>query len=310
MAIKNPTPEEVENAAAEGSIPAEIIKPTVQKRTIKVESGTDCEMKSVESPFEPAAEPFKLPTGRLIYSGSGINSLGEIYIRRITTREENLMQTALYRDNGEGMSVNNFLKALNGTINGCIRSTVDISELAIADKLPLLIKLISISYGNKLDAEIECETCQQTTKLIVDLDKDIIISSVPHEMKIPKTIILEDSFPFPVEVDVSMPLVAHEDAFAGDSADLINQLRALIIDARGTKPDGELITKRDIRAIAENIGKNDKAKIKEFVDSCESIGTNLKLKPRIICKNKECPECGTKVSAELPLKYLLAQLAQ
>lgn len=306
--IRNPSPEDVEAAQNEDSIAGEAVKkikvvekPVAKKYLCKVKESSG-------SFFEPVAELFLLPSKTKVYSGPGITPDGSIYVRRFTTKEENQIQSLLTKENARfELTISDFLRIINSAINNCIISDVALEDLAIVDKVPLLIKLISMSYGGKLKVIQECTSCDKEYSIDINLTKDFIMNYVSDNFSVPKRITLK-SFSFPVEVDLTIPTVDSEQYFAGDSLDLIKQFEALISDAYGTKPDGDEISKKDIPMIIEGLDKKDKETIKEYIKSFEDIGTNLELKPIRLCDNKKCDLNDTLVSPIVQLKYLLNQL--
>jgi hypothetical protein len=308
--IKSLTVEEIENAEEKEHIASESVrKVNVVKEETVAAKKYDCKMKEeVVSIFEPQPVPFMLPTKTKVYHGPGISKDGNIYIRRFTTKEENSIQTSLSKNQKDNdLSINGFLKILNTAIDNCIKSDVSIYEIPIIDKVPLLIKLISLSYGNKLKIAIPCDGCGKEHVVEINLDKDFVVNYVTDEFEVPKTIALT-GFSFPVSVDVSIPTIEFEDAFGGEKAELLRQFEALIVDAHGQKPDGSEITIEDIPLIVENIEKEDKDKIKDYISSFEDIGTNLQLKPMVLCKEKTCSLKNKKVQPFIELKFLLNQL--
>lgn len=309
--IKSPTVEEIETALDNDKTPGENvkrIKPANKPAPAKTKN-SECKMKDeADSFFEPEAELFLLPTKRKVYAGEGITDEGKIYVRRFTTKEENLVQSALIKEkNSSGMTLNTFLHIINEALDNCIKSDVSIYDLAIIDKIPMLVKIISMSYGKKLKITIPCEECEKEHEIEINLDKDFVVNYISDKFPSPKTIKLE-KFSFPVEIDLTIPTVIDEDAFSGETVDLIRQFEAMIVEARGTKPDGEPITRKDIPLIVENIHQDDKEQVKKYINSFSEIGTDLQLNPISLCTNKKCSLFNAPVSPIVPLRFILSQL--
>lgn len=316
--IKNISVEEMEKVGEADLVAGENLKRPKNVEKPAVTTKYLCKMKEMgDSFFEPLPELFLLPTRNKIYNGEGITKDGSIYIRRFTTNEENMIQGMLVRDrNKDELTINGFLHIMNDAIDACIKSDVSIYDLAIIDKIPLLVKLISMAYGKKLEVIIPCEKCEKEHTISINLDKDFVVNYIDDKFIVPKTIELK-KFPFPVEIDLTIPTIEFEDAFGGETIDLIEQFKAMIVDARGTKPDGTPITAADIPMIVQAIHKDDKELIKKYIDSYTHIGTDLQIKPIVLCDNtgtaKEkykdaCEYAGKEVQPTIPLRFLLNAL--
>lgn len=315
--IRNPSPEEIQATLDEASVAgAAGVKPALKK--VKPVAAGDfkfrCEMKDGYNPFEPHPVECVLPTKNKVYNGPGITQDGCIYMRRLTTKEEALIQNAVYRDaqdtkTGDGMSINDFLHVLNSALDSCIKSAVNINDIAIIDKIPLIVKLISISYGKKLEVTFMCTECGAEEKVTIDLEKDVIINYITDKFESPKRIAFK-CFDFPVEADLVIPTIEYEDAYGGNSLDVIRQFESLIANVYGTKPDGEPITNRDKGLIIENLDSVDKDLIKKYVDEFSVFGSDLNLKPIVVCHNVKgkCSLAEQKVSPNLELRHLLNKL--
>ena len=321
--IRNPTKEEIDTIEKEKGIFAEPAKKPKTKAS-KLENYSeekDCVMKPRVSDFEPKAVEFFLPSGTKIVKSPGVTERGSIYIRRLTTVEESIIQNTLLREvmsefgvdgnKQEPLSLSQFLILLNQVINPCIRSDVDIKELAIIDKLPLIVKLISLTYGKDITPRLMCPACEKYEDVTIDLEKDIIISHIPNTYDIPRKITLKDSFDFEVDVYITIPLIADEQYFIGSNIDVLKQFEVIVTDASGTKLDGTAITKKDLGLIVDNLGDDDKKKLREFVSEYSKFGTDLTLKPLKFCKNSKgrCKMANEKVSdMKLPLQTLLSRM--
>ena len=321
--IKNPSPEELETQKEQQTTGAEAISKPKNTEIISKEAEDNkqdfrCEMKSNYNVFEPKPIAVSLITGNKVYNGSGITDDGEIYIRRLTTKEESMIQDVVYKDiyvnksgnDASALTINDFLRLLNTAIDSCIKSNLTIFNLPIMEKLPLIVKLISMSYGNKLAADFVCEDCGTEYSIEIDLNKDIIITYLPKKFELPKTVIFNKSFPFAVEAKLNLPLVEYEEYFAGDTIDIIKQLESIIVEVSGVKPDGEPITHKDIPDIINNLDKDDKDKIRDFIDEFSEFGTELEIKPMKLCNNikGKCSLANEKVTRHLELKNLLNKL--
>ena len=321
--LRNPSPQEIQKIEKEGAAIAEPQRrPKTKKKTDVIDGDYGCTMKPKISDFEPKVVEFFLPSGNKIIQSDGITERGSIWIRRMTTVEESIIQTALMKDvmgeygianSNPPITLSGFLTILNGVIDPCIRSDVSINELSIVDKLPLIVKLVSLTYGKDLTETFMCEKCEQEYKHTVDLEKDIIISYVPASFEVPRKIELEDSFDFPVTIYLTMPVIGDEGHFVGANIDVLKQFESIVIDARGTKPDGTAITLKDLKDIVENLGDGDKEKIRDFVKEYSKYGTDLILKPFVLCTNtvkgKRCKNHNAKVeNVRLPLQSLLNKM--
>lgn len=320
--IRNPTKDEVETIEkAKAAIAEPQRRPKVKQKSEVVDGEYGCAMKPKVSDFEPKVVEFFLPSGTKIVQSDGVTDKGSIWIRRMTTIEESIIQNALMRDamgdmgaSKEGLTLYGFLMLLNQVVDPCIRSDVSIRELAIIDKLVLIVKIVSLTYGENLDIKFECGECAQEYERKVNLEKDIIISHVPKDYDLPKKIKLIDSFDFPVEITLTMPLVVDEEFFIGTGIDVLKQYESIVCDASGTKKDGTAVTIKDLKDIVENLGDKDKAEIKKFITEYSKFGTELLLKPFVLCtkaiKGKNaCSKHNVKVDdAKVSLQSLLSKM--
>lgn len=319
--IRNPTKEEVDNLEKANGVIGEPAKRPKKQQSRPDAGEYGCEMKERTSAFEPKPVEFFLPSGTKIVDSPGVTQRGSIYIRRVTTVEESIIQNALMRDamgyysitpgEAEPITLTRFLALLNDVINPCIRSNVDVRELSIIDKLPLLLKLISMTYGGKVEAQFECDECGLVQPHQVDLERDVIVSPIPEDFVLPRRIALVDSFDFQVDVDVTIPLVGDEGAFVGSEIDILKQYESIIVGASGVKPDGTAVTIKDLPDIVDNLGDEDKKSIRAFIAEYTKFGSDLTLRPFVLCSQKgkkgsKCKMSGKPVSdARLPLQTLL-----
>ena len=295
--VQNITPEEVEKAKKESYTPVEAIKPGVEPVTPVKTTETEylCAMKAPApgALFEPKSVLYELISGTERYKGTGATKDGQIYIRRFTTKEENELQKEIAKISiqNEAFTLDKLLGVLNTILNNCIKSSVNITQLPLIEKVPLFVKLVTLTYGSKLEVEIECEDCEEKQKITIDLDKDLIIKRPKKNFKMSSVIELS-SFDFPITMVISLPLIKDERFFSSDF-DIIEQIKSMTVEIVGTKPDGTDITFEDLNLIISNLNKEDKAKIKKFVETFDEIGTDLKVKPKQTCFNVECEKYNT-----------------
>jgi len=275
--LRNPTQEELKL----------IKEKNIIKSTPKKKENTEIKSKPT-SIFEPKAEEFILPSGNLEIPE------GKILVRRMTTIEEGIFQeTVAEMVKEKNLSSALFLESINKVIDNCIKSSdVSVYDLSLIDKSPLFIFILGLTYGFEQTLELQCngnekiEGCKKTFAHKINLGK-LDIKYVPEDYEYPKIISLEDSFDFPVKIELVYPKIGDEAPFISDTPDVLSQFLTMLKNAEGTLPDGNPITEEHYEDICINMHPDDKDKIKKFINDFSEFGSNVYIKKKV-CKNPKC----------------------
>ena len=273
------------------------------------------EANEVKSFFEPAATPFKLPSGDLIIAG------GAISMRRMTTLEEGLfydflriLQSQARVDEDGEMNMDghlyssftkNFLATANAAIDNCIKSNVSVYDLSVLDQVPLFLNLLGITYGFEHDFDLQCPVCSKTSKMNVNI-KEIPVKyydgSIAHPFTFETT-----SFEFPVELVIRYLRISDESVWNDAKISLSEKYLTLLESASGVLPDGNAITEEHYSDIITNLNEVDKAKIKDWLNTFSEFGSDLRITKKF-CLNKECSKYKKPQEVLLPIENIFQKV--
>ena len=139
--------------------------------------------------FEPQSQPLKekpeqgmfiLPGGYMLPDGTCYQT---VKLRQLTGREEEMIldghANSDYNNNSSSNINNNVITLLTQILTNCIESIGPIKEinadivrrLLICDRDYLLLKLRQITFGNRIDAQVQCpnESCRKPMHIDFDL---------------------------------------------------------------------------------------------------------------------------------------------
>lgn len=308
--IRTPSPDELANATA--LIPG---KPKEKKEVKEIQ---EVKTKIVEV-AEENVEPAGLKPNESIFSPvTEIHELvckgtypklpdDTIQIRRMTTVEETIFFDALKNiaENDDEELI--FNQALNKVIENCIRTDIYSGELNILEKAGIFIHILALSYGKKQTLDFQCASCNTNYTIDVDLLKDLIFNPIPKKYKYPFELELT-SFTFPATIKYRYPNISEESEFLADidSKKIISQL---IVEVKGTKPDGEEIVPEDYLDLVKALNSADNKKIKDSFKEFGTFGFSMAL-VSTLCNNQECELKDEPQVLNFPLSQFLINALQ
>jgi hypothetical protein len=146
----------------------------------KSKSNTNSKAQSQPLKEKPEQGIFILPGGYMLPDGTCYQT---VKLRQLTGREEEMIldgdANSDYRNNSN-INNNNVIKLLTQILTNCIESIGPIKEinsdivrrLLICDRDYLLLKLRQITFGNRIDAQVQCpnESCRKPMHIDFDLE--------------------------------------------------------------------------------------------------------------------------------------------
>jgi hypothetical protein len=271
-------------------------------------------LKPKSSKYEPDPKPFKLPSGRVVIQ-KNLTQDGKIAVRRMTSIEEGFVK---------GLSTDKALRrVMNKIIEKCVKTNVDYQQLALFDKVPLFVFIISLTYGNKHKVTVECPTCRmkhiekmlsedkpvpftETQEITIDLSKDVNIKYLPQNFKYPYPIKLKSYPKDDITAFFRGPLIMDEDFMFDDETSFDQQLTAFTIDVRGFF-EGNPITENEHREIINNTGHEDRQTFRKFILDFSGHGSDMTLKD-FQCNVKTCEKFAQDQEIDLPLDDVFTQI--
>lgn len=283
--IKNPSLSELKEAREAEMTPA-ISKPI--EAVVNDKPANEKHWKDPLSRFDPKPLFFRLPSGNA--TGCEHIENNGIYVKRFSTATEGLFSEAIstWRQTSDHAA---FFSRLNLILDQCIRSNVDAEQLAIIDQMPLLFFIIGLSFGSTADFEITCEACGNKYQHTIDITKDVEVMYLPDDFKARRPVVFDKSgFDEPIKAQLSIPRLKHQHLFLSDDVDRVEQYKAVVTIEQ---PDGmnEEDYNQYVIDVINNLAKDDKDKIKAFIDELSHFGSTNKVTKKI-CSNKECVMCG------------------
>jgi hypothetical protein len=187
-------------------------------------------------------ETVTLPSKGLLYPESSPLSKGEIEMKYMTAKEEDILTNANYLRNGT--VIDKLLQAL-------IITPIDYNELLVGDKNAILIAARVLGYGK--DYEFEYDGIKQSVDLSKLEDKEV-------DKSLFKRGINEFSFTLPHSGNsVTFKLLTH-----GDEQKIDGEIKGLQKINPNVSPD---VTTRMKHIITSVEGKRDQKDIRDFVDN-------------------------------------------
>jgi hypothetical protein len=174
-------------------------------------------------------------------------------------------------------NIKNNENPVNLIISRCVKN-VDHNELLLIDKLYLLLRIRSISYGNDYPADITCPKCKAVSQVKINLD-NLLVKTIPSELTDPREIILPR---LKKVVKVRFPRVSDE-RYLGDNDQIYSNLWRFVTELNGiTDPVffAKAIPKMhimDIKFILSNILRPDLGLDPRFIFSCGPCGVDSQL---------------------------------
>ena len=316
--IRNPSAEEIKKIATKDAVQGKSkpihklvdlqnpkMKPTTQTNVSiineVVQQGVNPLGMKESSAFEPEPVLFKLPSNNFILPHASI------FVRRMTTVEEGFFQGVIqqmYDD--KRLNTSAFLEAINRTLDNCIRSNVSVYDLSLIDKIPIFIKILTLTYGSKHKFMLTCMECGKAFEHELDISK-LNVRSVPANYQYPKILPLKDSFKFPVTLTLSYPLIRDEALWTDDNATPVMKFVTMIQHAEGEMPDGTPLSEEHFTSIASNLGDDDKKEIKKFIIEFSKFGSDIKTNT-LVCLDNKCASYKKKQEVIIPIETLFLNL--
>lgn len=317
MSIKNISPEELEKITSNKSqkidsnyIPKEniskeeIIEDYEEPVVVEIEEDEEIILKPKKSYFEPDPVPYRLISGRYFIKNN-LTKNNEIFVRPWNTEDELKISKI--------KSIDDFNRICNEIFMSCIKSDIDVYELALVDKLPLFVFILVITYGSKVSVKplMDCEQCEndETVDVTVDLLKDLEYKYLPDDLEYPFTLKLTSYPKDNIQIRYVYPSLKHEKFFldTAETDNLINSLRHIIIELKGKKTNGKEITKNDLSDIIKFLNADDKTKIRKTIADISSYGLNLET-DRYECSKEKCIYNKERKKIFLTFENILASL--
>ena len=241
MSIKNISPEDLEklskkpkneNLLSDENLVKNIesTRETSEEIPMAVQDEEDVVLKPKKSYFEPDPVPYKLISGNHFIKNN-LTKNNEIFVRPWNTEDELKISKI--------KSIDDFNRICNEIFMSCIKSDIDVYELALVDKLPLFVFILVITYGSKVSVKslMDCEQCEkdETVDVTVDLLNDLEYKYLPEEMDYPFSLKLTSYPKDNISIRYVYPSLKHEKFFIDttESDNLINSLRHIIIELKG-----------------------------------------------------------------------------
>ena len=195
-------------------------------------------------------EIINLPSKGALYSKESTLSKGEIEIKYMTAREEDILTSQnLIR---KGLVIDKLLESL------VVDSSINLDEVLIGDKNAIMVAARVLGYGKDYEFEINCPACSERNKDTIDLtslkDKEI-------DHSVFKNGINEFGFDLPS----SKRKITYKILTQKDESDVTAELKALKKISSG-KQDHE-VTTRLKKAILSVDGNDDTVHVNSFVDN-------------------------------------------
>jgi len=289
MAIRNPSPEEIEKLLNKNVVSLDNPKKEDKPSEKKSNSFTTYinELKPKKSRFEP--DPIKCN----LISGSNYVNDGFIFVRRLNTEEE-----AKLTEIKDAQTLN---KVINVIFETAIKSNVPTVEMPIVDKLHVFSFILGISYGDKIQVNdlINCKNCRDEYPINVHYLKDLESNVISNEIKIPFKIKLK-SFEKEYELCFNLPKIKDEDnIYNRDISEVISGLTIFLRDQ-----DGVDVPQEEWREMMKWLSIDDKKLISECLNSISSYGDSFNLTINDNCKNPNCCMKNKKVKIKIEDVYL------
>ena len=242
-----------------------------------------------EQPKYPT-EFISLPSQGLLYNSDSPLSTGQLEMKNLTAREENLLSNTTLLKNGTLID-----KLLEAVI---VDKTIKVDDLLMGDVDAAMIGLRAIAYGSKFDATITCGRCGKENQIELDIsnmkNKELDLSLYPKG---------ENSFPFQLpfsKTNITFKFLTRKDVYNIDkeleslkkiskqSAEMTTRLSYII-----TSVDGDNTTARIRKFVNEEMLSKDSLELRRYIKSISpELDTTFEF-----C----CTECDYKKVEAAPL---------
>ena len=196
-------------------------------------------------------EMVNLPSKGVLYPKESSISKGEIEVKYMTAKEEDILTSQnLIR---KGIVIDKLLESL------VVDESINLDDILIGDKNALMVASRVLGYGKDYQFELNCPACGERNTDNVDLTK-LGEKSIDHShLKGGKN-------EFDFELPTSKRKITYKLLTQCDEREIDAELKALKKISGGSNVDPE-ITTRLKRAIVSVDGKSDTASVNSFVDN-------------------------------------------
>jgi len=196
-------------------------------------------------------EMVNLPSKGVLYPKESSISKGEIEVKYMTAKEEDILTSQnLIR---KGIVIDKLLESL------VVDESINLDDILIGDKNALMVASRVLGYGKDYQFELNCPACGERNTDNVDLTK-LGEKSIDHShLKGGKN-------EFDFELPTSKRKITYKLLTQSDEREIDAELKALKKISGGSNVDPE-ITTRLKRAIVSVDGKSDTVYVNSFVDN-------------------------------------------
>lgn len=227
-------------------------------------------------------ETISLPSRGLFYSKDSPLSSGEIELKYMTAREEDILTSRNLIK--RGLVYDRLLQSV------IVDKDIDPDDLLIADKDTILIVTRMLGYGAEYRVEIQCEDCDEKTDCTVDL-ADMDIGEL--EQDTPNNNVFEFVLP------ISKTHITWKLLTLGDDKKIAEELKALQKIKNADSISSEVTTRLKF-LITSVDGDNSMKIIREFVDTRMLSRDSFELRKEVdrtapnveVNHTFECDACG------------------
>ena len=196
-------------------------------------------------------EMVSLPSKGILYSKESPLSSGEVEIKYMTAKEEDILTSQnLIR---KGLVIDHLLESL------IVNPDINLDEILIGDKNALMIAARVLGYGKKYEFEVNCPQCQEK------INEDIDLTQL-KDKEIDHSLFKKGVNEFNFELPISKRSVTFKIAAQLDEKNVTAEIKSLKKISGGGQIDPE-VTTRMKRAILSVDGETDRAKVNSFVDN-------------------------------------------
>jgi hypothetical protein len=292
MAIRNPSPEELQKLLNKDAVELEPIPIQAEKNkknnvTSKNVSYSTEELKPKKSKFEP--DPIKC---NLISNKYYVNE-GFIYVRRLNTEEEGKLT--------EIKDTQSLNQIINSIFETAIKSNVPTIEMPMIDKLHIFSFILGISYGDKIQINdlVDCKSCRDEYPININFLTDITAKTLPEDIGLPFKVQLT-SFDTKYELCFNLPKVKDEESiYNRDISEVITSLIIFLRDEKGVD-----VPQEEWKEMMKWLSTEDKKKISDNLNKINLYGDSFECSIDDKCNNPNCQIKNKKVNLKIEDIYI------
>lgn len=231
-----------------------------------------------------------LPTKGWFYPETNLLSSGEIELKQMTAKEEDILANIQLRKNGR------FLEKLLESL--IVNKSIKQEEILIPDKNAIFIAIRRLSYGDEYPVTVTCSSCMEPNKVVVNLST---IENRPFNFEsYPRG---ENSFTYKLPCGVTVTYKLQNQIDEKNIEAELNQLKKL-----NQESSKELTTR--LKYLLTSIdGNTDRASIRKFVDEQLMAKDSLALRKHMRDNNPDidfsfdfkCNNCSNERRQDIPM---------